>query len=186
MESRTVTNNLGIVIHSHIHSYNAGGISSGWGRNNNCKSYERGKRSKSWVCPGTRKMTRVFYPILRYVSSSLLLFLFLMSFHIAECNIRECWRENSGFRIWSASSLPTSSPFLSTVAEDETLAVLRHVTRDTGHGTRNTWHVTRVHLVIGECSGLWRQLQGNHAANTYILIHSKDHPTLLPISELFC
>ena len=52
--------------------------------------------------------------------------------------------------------------------------------------TRDTWHVTRVHLVIGECSGLWRQLQGNHAANTYILIHSKDHPTLLPISELFC
>ena len=99
-------------------------------------------------------MTRVFYPILRYVSSSLLLFLFLMSFHIAECNIRECWRENSGFRIWSTSSLPTSSPFLSTVAEDETLAVLRHV--------------TRVHLVIGECSGLWRQLQGNHAANTYM------------------
>lgn len=34
-------------------------------------------------------------------------------------------------------------------------------------------------------SGLWRQMKGHHTANIFIL-KSKDHPTLLPISELFC
>ena len=80
---------------------------------------------------GNKKDDASLLPNIEVCIIELTAVLVLMSFHIAECNIRECWRENSGFRIWSASSLPTSSPFLSTVAEDETLAVLRHVTRDT-------------------------------------------------------